>query len=1194
MNKLILIILILSLTTSCLHSALAQLDKPVLDQINRMMPNPLPPSPNVAGLGKFGDYKVDLFNGLPEISIPIFEIESGPLKVPIKLSYHASGIKPTDQAGWVGLGWALSAGGQISRKVNGAADENGYYASTSAALVPGASMCNDYDYLKAIALGTDAQPDVFAYSFPGKSGRFMLSSKGLQPPYLIPYEPVLVTAPDPSGPPSAFNKFEITDEQGVLHRFGSNAAGAIVMEGSGSTGGGPTISASTAWLLMEMIAPNSNDQISFSYTNVGTATYSDVNSVVSFPDNCNNSTYDATTNQPFIKCPNSVATELFFNSSISVNQQLLKTITFKTGKVEFAFGTARNDQQQLKSLDQINIYSLVNGAYILLKSVKFVYSYFRNSANTVDIELKLDAIQFLDKSQAVVQQYRFTYFTNSFSWGNPYAKDWWGFYNGKTSNTDLIPPTTINYIVPGNPSTFTASFGSADRSVSPQYLTEGTLKRIDFPTGGYTQFDYEPQQYTLNSTNYTGGGIRVSKITSSDNGNFPSKIKTYKYGAGESGYGIPNFSPNLFNYFDQQIVVFRMCPATAQRSGSITYRNRSYFSHSSFETDGFDTAPVIYPYVYEYIGDAAGSNIGKTVYEYDNGSPSRGGNDIPLLPFPSKVFTNSMSWRHGFLTHKTVYDNVSNKLSENILNYTEYQFLDKFVGHGVVFYNTYMDNSGICPIVSCTSSSGHVEDPNDFSYASLTQASAAKRRSSEMEYLYESGSVNKYVMKQTNYTYDPSKFLVSQTTITRSNLSEQSVTVNQYPFQLGANTSSTGAAQGVYMLNNKHILSTPIETFTYLQNTDFTNQRVVSGQVTAYRQNVSNPNYVVPDQIYLWESATPVAKSGYTQVAINAGNNGLAMDANQKPRVNLVSYDDKGNVQEVSRTNDVQVSYKYGYNNALPVAEVKNAQNTSYQTSQIVQATGTQSVTLGGPWPGTISTAKTFTTDYTGTVTLKLGVSSSPAYSTVATYSGITSGSVTLAKSQCGLTVVTFSNVAAGTYTLTIELTTPDSGVSSLGACGQIDYPMNTTVVNNYGIIEFLYESFEENPLGTTNTALAHSGSKYYSGAYQVSFTMPNSRSYLIEYFYLDASNIWQYITKPYTGTSMTLTEGSAIDDVRIYPADAQMKSYTYDPVLGIRSVIDESSRTYLYEYDTFGRLARIRNDKGGIEKEYTYNYKGN
>lgn len=95
-------------------SVFGQVPASVSDQINKLMPKPLPISPNVASLGKFGDYNVDIFTGLPEISIPIFEAKSGELSVPVTLSYHASGIKMTDVASWVGLGWSLSAGGQIS------------------------------------------------------------------------------------------------------------------------------------------------------------------------------------------------------------------------------------------------------------------------------------------------------------------------------------------------------------------------------------------------------------------------------------------------------------------------------------------------------------------------------------------------------------------------------------------------------------------------------------------------------------------------------------------------------------------------------------------------------------------------------------------------------------------------------------------------------------------------------------------------------------------------------------------------------------------------------------------------------------------------------------------------------------------------------------------------------------------------
>jgi YD repeat-containing protein len=62
---------------------------------------------------------------------------------------------------------------------------------------------------------------------------------------------------------------------------------------------------------------------------------------------------------------------------------------------------------------------------------------------------------------------------------------------------------------------------------------------------------------------------------------------------------------------------------------------------------------------------------------------------------------------------------------------------------------------------------------------------------------------------------------------------------------------------------------------------------------------------------------------------------------------------------------------------------------------------------------------------------------------------------------------------------------------------------------------------------------------------------------------------------------------------VRIYPADAFIKSYTYEPGLGMSSAIEENGRTLFYEYDSMGRLIHIKNEKGGIETKYSYHYKG-
>lgn len=80
-------------------------------------------SPNAAELGKYGKIPVSYFNGLPDISIPLTELRAKGYTLPVYLTYHASGNKPDQHPGWVGLGWTLHAGGCINRIVNGKKDE---------------------------------------------------------------------------------------------------------------------------------------------------------------------------------------------------------------------------------------------------------------------------------------------------------------------------------------------------------------------------------------------------------------------------------------------------------------------------------------------------------------------------------------------------------------------------------------------------------------------------------------------------------------------------------------------------------------------------------------------------------------------------------------------------------------------------------------------------------------------------------------------------------------------------------------------------------------------------------------------------------------------------------------------------------------------------------------------------------------
>lgn len=87
----------------------------------------IPASPNAAIAQKFQDVPVNLANGIPDITIPLYTVKTKSLTVPISLKYHAGGIKTSDRASWVGLGWDLECGGRISRTIKSNPDEGASY-----------------------------------------------------------------------------------------------------------------------------------------------------------------------------------------------------------------------------------------------------------------------------------------------------------------------------------------------------------------------------------------------------------------------------------------------------------------------------------------------------------------------------------------------------------------------------------------------------------------------------------------------------------------------------------------------------------------------------------------------------------------------------------------------------------------------------------------------------------------------------------------------------------------------------------------------------------------------------------------------------------------------------------------------------------------------------------------------------------
>ena len=89
------------------------------------------PSPEAYSMMQYEEIPVSLYTGIPDISVPLYNIRSNDWTLPIALSYHASGIKISQEASWVGLGWNLQAGGMISRSIRGKDDLNQFLTDTN-------------------------------------------------------------------------------------------------------------------------------------------------------------------------------------------------------------------------------------------------------------------------------------------------------------------------------------------------------------------------------------------------------------------------------------------------------------------------------------------------------------------------------------------------------------------------------------------------------------------------------------------------------------------------------------------------------------------------------------------------------------------------------------------------------------------------------------------------------------------------------------------------------------------------------------------------------------------------------------------------------------------------------------------------------------------------------------------------------
>jgi hypothetical protein len=1086
------------------------------------------PAPNSSVLARFAEIPIDQSTGVPGINTPLYTIHGQKLSYPVSLSYHASGVKVDDVASPVGLGWALNAGGIITRVMRGKPDEQANCYFSFALSIPDAASV-DETTMENLATGIyDMMPDLFYFNIGIDAGKFLFDNS--LTPRTIPRSDLKITP----GDLSSLSTFTIATTDGTTYAFEAGESSTLQIPNGGS-------SFPSTWYLTRIVSVDKVDTIRFNYTTVSQYSYT---------------TSENASLKYFYDAPAGASRALGLiqvvpYSGITTDvtgTQYLNSIEFKTGKLQFGFSAGREDYAAGKKLDNIIIYCKdpITHAYAEERRINFNYSYFDNTDNTTK-RLRLDSIQEQYPASIFDPPTVFTYSTHQLPPPGSSAQDTWGYYNGATSNTNLIPAFTWG----------TEVLSTNNREVNPSYVDGCILSKITAPLGGVTEFYFESNTYNNNGENFNGPGLRIQKIIKKDPYSNINAITNYDYKnpANNLSSGILVFRPNPFIQL----------PVRDLSHGTVYNYNCLMILVNGAGIGNFSGPPLVYEYATVYHGDDV-NVAGKTVSKFSLYS------QLPVINYPFFPPEDN-SWLAGRVLSNDLYkveSNVSTPVKKISYRYTFHSVQHEIKGLSVA-YNRLLINGP--PIYSTDYAKSNFYTYSKFHYCDEKTSNDFEQNSGAIQ----SSQTENYFFESSLHTL-PTK-VVTTTSETGTTLSKEFTYPLDYP-----------AAGVLGAMQNLNMMAYPVETIS--SRIDNGIEYVIGYDKVDYEEWITSKVYPK----FYYQPKIPLSTS---RSAFDGNRSGFL-----KLRSKINQYDAHGNPHELQQIGgeasaNIYDPFANGITAVAVPAKATQIAYSGFESSdfgQWVVTAGTQNQTR------TLSlnrsnTFKSFEIQADQSVTYTYSVTRDAGPSPLLIFSK--TGATPIQRALTGTSGSGNVSLTAGAWTVSLSY---DFNVQSVSASFTYQYvqqlPANIVgtdsktgshaltlnashLISRTGmpVGDYVITYFQKN--GTVNVVT--------TGSSQVTGTVVDPVS----------ADGWSLVTKTInisnTTDAIQLSSSSAmIDELRLYPAGARMNTKSFDAFGRAQTVTDQNLRSQYYFFDERSRVKMVRDNDRSILQQYEYKIAGN